>query len=282
MIIVSMSVRQLKDEFNRILEDRQKEKQVTSSRMEEQYKRWRSVSQKYTHEIKSALKKQNIDIDMIRAVRPKFEEDIDQIKTKLELPTENKQMMTNLYLLPLVKLPFYVSSPTQTGYDIQQVKLSRADSGSGWGCGARVFIPPMEIDWWYWYIPEKNGYYSIEGFEPFNGYYIARAFDGFWDCKSVHLKITSSARVYQYDIPFRNWQFPLFNIERDNINEYGRLDLAYPFSFAETVGADPLYICVSQTFDVIANGDDSYGELNFEMGTANFISAPPLIISPPP
>jgi hypothetical protein len=68
-----MSVRQLKDEFNRILEDRQKEKQVRSSRMEEQYKRWRSVSQKYTHEIKSALKKQNIDIDMIRAVRPKFE-----------------------------------------------------------------------------------------------------------------------------------------------------------------------------------------------------------------
>lgn len=160
------------------------------------------------------------------------------------------------------------------GYNPGNIDLSVYANGSGsgiFGTGAGSFT--VYMDWWFTYRPTTNRNYAHTIYVPFNGFYIVRADDGFWDSKEAHARIDLTAVGYQY-----NYKAPgstnVFDMKSQNINVNDRFDGWRTMYYSDLLGADQAYLRLTASYYVYARGGGSTAQLNFSDGDANYMGVP--------
>ena len=158
-----------------------------------------------------------------------------------------------------------------------KIKFKDTSTGDGWGCWAVASGPPPTFTVWYFFVPDQTATWELTAITTFHGFYILRADDGIFTCKSAEVHAEVKLDVFQYF-----WKSsPVFkpvNVEDDNVNTtqtYNSTQFNWD-NFSLKAG-DPVWVKVSISLDAFANGGGSYAELNFSDGTANFIE--PLFLS---
>ncbi|MCZ2404607.1 hypothetical protein IV498_15825, partial [Paenarthrobacter sp. Z7-10] len=160
------------------------------------------------------------------------------------------------------------------GYNPGSIDASVVANGGGsglFGTGAGSFT--VYMDWWFTYRPTENRNYSHTVSVPFNGFYIVRADDGFWDSKEAHARIDLSAVGYQYNYKATG-SANVFDLSNDNINVNDRFDGWRTLYYSDLLGADQAYLRVTTSLYVYARGGGSTATLNFSDGAANYLGVP--------
>lgn len=160
------------------------------------------------------------------------------------------------------------------GYNPGNIDARTSASGSGsglFGTGAGSFT--VYVDWWFTYRAPQNRNYSHSIYVPFNGFYIVRADDGFWDSKEAKVRIDLSAVGYQYNFKASS-STNVLDLSDDNINVNDRFDGWRTMYYAQLLGADQAYLRVTAALHVYARGGGSHAQLNFSDGNANFLGVP--------
>ena len=138
--------------------------------------------------------------------------------------------------------------------------------GSGWGCSGGVGSNTQIVKWGFWFKPTQSRFYSIKPRFNFNGYYIAKANDKWYNCKNTQLQVAMRTQVHQY-----NWKslssVNILNINSGNINVNKRLDDARFTNYNALLGKnDWTYIECSVKLRVRAQGAGSYAKIDFSTG----------------
>lgn len=163
--------------------------------------------------------------------------------------------------------------PTNPG----QIDIKDSDSGSGTGCWATAYPPPMIAVVYFYFVPDRTATWELTAVTAFHGFYIARADDGIFSCKNAKARLTAKIDAYQY-----HWQgeqtYKLIDINDDDINVNRNYDST---KFLSTTlglrGGDPVLARLQVWVEAYASGGGSYSEVNFSDGAANYIE--PLFLS---
>lgn len=165
------------------------------------------------------------------------------------------------------------------GYNPGTIDASCYANGSGsgiFGTGAGSFT--VYMDWWFTYNAPENRNYAHTVQVPFNGFYIVRADDGWFDSKEAKVNISLSASGYQY-----NYKPTVTNnvlsVSDDNINVNDRFDGWRTMYYSDLLGADRAYLLVTAALYVYARGGGSTAQLNFADGNANYLGVPWVYVS---
>jgi len=160
------------------------------------------------------------------------------------------------------------------GYNPGNIDASCFANGSGsglFGTGAGSFT--VYVDWWFSFTAPQNRNYSHTIQVPFNGFYIVRADDGWFDSKEARVNISLTSRGYQY-----NYKPAVTNnvlsVGNDNINVNDRFDGWRTMYYSDLLGADRAYLLVTAALYVYARGGGSTAQLNFADGSANYLGVP--------
>lgn len=150
--------------------------------------------------------------------------------------------------------------------------------GGGMGCVGGVGSNTQTVYWTFWFKPKASRFYSIKPRFQFNGYYIAKANDKWYNCKNTQVKISANTQVYQY-----NWKHKdgvnLVNINKGNVNINKRLDDSRFTNYSALLGKnDWAAVVCSARFYVRAQGGGSYAKNDFSTG-ANKVRVPYVIVS---
>jgi len=150
--------------------------------------------------------------------------------------------------------------------------------GSGYGCTGGVGSNTQIVTWGFWFRPTQSRFYSVKPKFVFNGYYIAKANDKWYNCKNTKVQVSMRTRVYQY-----NWKslssVDILNISSQNININKRLDDSRFTNYNALLGKnDWAYIQCSVKLYVRAQGSGSYAKNDFSVG-ANKVCVPYVIVS---
>ena len=150
--------------------------------------------------------------------------------------------------------------------------------GAGWGCTGGVGANTQIVKWGFWFKPTQSRFYSIKPLFVFNGFYIAKANDKWYNCKHTRLQVAMRTRVYQY-----NWKpmssTNILNINSQNININKRLDDARFTNYNALLGKnDWAYVEASVRLYVRAQGGGSYAKNDFSVG-ANKVCVPYVIVN---
>ena len=123
----------------------------------------------------------------------------------------------------------------------------------------------------YSFIPNVTGTWSFMSALEFHGFYRVYADDSWWNSRDARVQLDVSITAGQYFVGAGNKQTVL-KIEDDNINTFGFYDniVSLDYSFPLRAG-DPATVYLTISVEAYAHGDDSYAELNFADGFANFI-----------
>ncbi len=149
--------------------------------------------------------------------------------------------------------------------------------GGGWGCiGGRASIG-RSLDWWYSFRPRKTKFYAIQPTVVYNGFYIVKANDKWYNCKYAKAKIDIKVNVYQYN--WKGWSsWNVLNVADDNISVNRRFDTARRVNYAALLRKyDRTWVRVRTSLYVYAKGSGSYAKLDFNAGS-NKICAKPLYV----
>lgn len=158
-----------------------------------------------------------------------------------------------------------------------QLKVKDISRGDGWGCWATASGPPPTFTVWYYFIPDRTATWELTAITVFHGFYILRADDGIFTCKSAEVHTEVKLEAFQYF-----WKsspvFKLIDIDDDNINATKTYDSTqFNWDNFSLKAGDPVWVKVSISLDAFANGGGSYAEINYSDGTANYIE--PLFLS---
>lgn len=154
-------------------------------------------------------------------------------------------------------------------------------SNGGWGCWAVASGPGPRAVFWYYLVPQSSGPWWFWAYTGVHGFYIVRADDSWYNCKTARVRITGSVDVWQTGHWFGRRDFPVLSEGGDNINRYGRVDTAAWFQYPGPVGAgDPVWVKVTVQLDAFANGGGAYAEVNCSEGNGNYLE-PILLIAGP-
>lgn len=148
-------------------------------------------------------------------------------------------------------------------------------SGGGWGWGGSgAGSYQVWADWGYWYFVPETRFYGITTHDTFRGYYIVRAFDDWWISAYSRAVVSMWTNVWQYN--WKGWSsVNVLDIGGDNVNTTNRFDTDRHFySGALLAGGDWAFIRSTIGLYVYARADGSYSELNFAIGSANYLAAP--------
>ena len=160
------------------------------------------------------------------------------------------------------------------GYNPGNINASCFANGSGsgvFGTGAASFA--VYMDWWFTFNAPANRNYAHTVYVPFNGFYIARADDGWFDSKQAKLSISLSATGYQYNYK-PTGTANVLSVGNDNINVNDRFDGWRTMYYSDLLGADRAYLRVTAKLYVYARGGGSTAQLNFSTGDANHLGVP--------
>lgn len=150
-------------------------------------------------------------------------------------------------------------------------------SGAGMGCVGGVGQNTQTATWVFWFRPTQSRFYTINPRFVFNGYYIAKANDKWYNCKNAKVRITAETQAYQY-----NWKHSdgvnLINISSGNININKRLDDVRYTNYSALLGKDDwaAVVCRVRLY-VRAQGGGSYAKNDFSTG-ANKLAVPHVIV----
>lgn len=161
-----------------------------------------------------------------------------------------------------------------SGYNPGNIDLWVSCKGSGSGIfGTGSCSGTLVMDWWFSFQAPTNKNYGHTIYVPFNGFYIIKADDGFWDSKHAKARIDISAVGYQYNYKTKATT-NVFDLGGGNINVNDRYDGYRRTYYSQLLGADRAYLRVSAIFHVYARGGGSVSQLNFSAGNANYIGVP--------
>ncbi|MDQ0095389.1 hypothetical protein [Paeniglutamicibacter psychrophenolicus] len=165
------------------------------------------------------------------------------------------------------------------GYNPGNINASCYANGGGsgiFGTGAASFS--VYMDWWFTFRAPENRNYSHQVYVPFNGFYIVRADDGWFDSKEAKVNISLTARGYQYNYKPAG-SANVLSVGNDNINVNDRFDGWRTMYYADLLGADQAYLLVSARLYVYARGGGSTAQLDFSTGNANYLGVPLVYVS---
>ena len=149
--------------------------------------------------------------------------------------------------------------------------------GAGWGCIGGRARRRVCVDWWYSFRPQWTKWYNAVSRVYYNGYYVVKANDKWYNCKYARADVDILMNAYQY-----NWKgqskWNVLHVAGSNISVHRRFDAVrrtnYPVLLRKK---DRAWIKVRTCLDVYAKGGGSYAELNFSTGS-NQIRAPWLYV----
>ena len=154
---------------------------------------------------------------------------------------------------------------------------NRAKGGGG-GCIGGVGQNTQTVYWTFWFKPEANRFYSIKPRFQFNGYYIAKANDKWYNCKNTRVRVSARTQAHQYNWKHRD-SADLVNISSGNININKRLDDTRFTNYSTLLGrGDWTAIVVSVQIAVRAQGGGSYAKNDFSTGH-NKVCVPYVVVS---
>ena len=165
------------------------------------------------------------------------------------------------------------------GYNPGNIDASCWASGAGsglFGTGAGSFT--LYMDWWFTFRAPENRNYAQTIYVPFNGFYIVRADDGWFDSKEAKVNISMTARGYQYNYKPAG-SVNVLSTGDDNINVNDRFDGWRTMYYSDLLGADQAYLLLSVALYVYARGGGSNAQLNFADGNANYLGVPLVYVS---
>lgn len=150
--------------------------------------------------------------------------------------------------------------------------------GSGGGCIGGRASNTQRARWIFWFKPGQSRFYAIKPRFDFNGYYIAKANDKWFNCKSTQVKITAMTNVYQYN--WKGWHsVDMVNINSQNINQNRRLDDRRYTNYSALLGkGDWAAVVCDVKLYVRAQGGGSYAKNDFATG-ANKVSVPFVVVN---
>ncbi len=292
---------EIERQFREFHEATTKEYDDRVQQWKKQVEKQRPLLQADEKEMRDSLKKSNIDIDLLdkrikrssddlqahlKTVRPGF------INRPSLLAADFKQRSLEAATLPGSRrhlFPPYAASlmardksylagidgemgnpwifPSNPG----QIKFKDTSSGDGWGCWAVATPPPPTFNIWYFFVPDQSATWELTAITGFHGFYILRADDGIFTCKSAEVHTEVKLDVFQY-----YWQsspvFKLIDIVEDNVDTAQNYDSTqFNWDDFSLKAGDPVWVMVTITIDAFANGGGSYAEMNYSDGTANFI-----------
>jgi hypothetical protein len=146
-------------------------------------------------------------------------------------------------------------------------------AGNGWfGSGAGSY--QVWAEWGYWYYVPTSKFYGVTMHDQFRGFYIVRSFDDWWISAYSRAVVSMWTNVWQYN--WKGWSsVNVLDVGGDNIDVNQRLDTDRHFySTALLAGGDWAYIRSVIGLYVYARAGGSYSELNFAIGSANYLAAP--------
>lgn len=137
--------------------------------------------------------------------------------------------------------------------------------------------PYPEFSILFTFVPATTATYQLTAVVAFNGFYILRSDDSWWNCRYASVKLTVDMRVHQYgDMPWQ--ETVLLDVGASNADETISYDLTKFFDYSAALrGGDPVVVTVKGTVEASAHGAGAYAELNFSDGNANHIR--PLFLS---
>lgn len=303
------SKNEIQERLENFAKERDAEIQAELKISEEEAEKYAKKRTVYVNKFSDILKEQGINFDAIISLNsqndPSLKDEIEQlrnrVKTTSHLPSTRSSSINHLMshlindnsshaiaaepMIPRLCMIHY-----QWGEGINSIpcfivctdpvraKVSRFGTG-GWGCIQQPQpYPAMIVDWWFDLWPQTpKSAFVVE--EMFNGFYVVRAFDGFWDCKNSTVVIDTDISANQ-----NGWQpkssYPILQDGGDNINKSKRFDENRVFLYTPSVPIQKeviTYLRVTQNFTILPDGDGSYSELNFGEGDANFIPIPSVV-----
>jgi hypothetical protein len=128
------------------------------------------------------------------------------------------------------------------------------------------------------FIPATTGTYEMTGILGFHGFYLLRADDGFFSCRSAEVSLTVDMNVHQYvDAGWKTFPKFLDRVEQ-NVNEISNFDRTGFFDYTTPLRAgDPVVVTLRGHVFSGSWGGYTHAELNFADGNANYVE--PLFLS---
>ncbi|GLR70246.1 hypothetical protein [Agaribacter marinus] len=150
--------------------------------------------------------------------------------------------------------------------------------GGGGGCIGGVGRNTQTVYWTFWFKPKVSRFYSIKPRFQFNGYYIAKANDKWYNCKNTRVRVSARTQAHQYNWKHRD-SVDLININSSNININKRLDDNRFTNYSTLLGKnDWTAIVCSVQLQVRAQGGGSYAKNDFSTG-ANKVCVPYVVVT---
>jgi hypothetical protein len=151
------------------------------------------------------------------------------------------------------------------------INLSAKNSGNGVFAFGGYILYGAEYDLWYTFVPPSTGTYQIRPTLDFHGFYMLKADDKWWNSKHAEVELHLLIDVYQY-----NWigkqKYMVVDERKTNGKKNERVDETHSFShYADLASGDIAVILVRLKMEARAKGNGSYAEINFELGSANYI-----------
>jgi hypothetical protein len=146
--------------------------------------------------------------------------------------------------------------------------------GGGWGCTDGTGSNQQWAEFGFWFRPSVSKFYSIIPYIQYRGFYIVRANDEWYNCKSAQVRISQWVNVHQYN--WKGWKSEnVLDVSSQNINVNKRFDDNRTMYTSYLLGGgDWAFIRCTIGLYVRAQGDGSYAENNFSTGNANHLCVP--------
>ncbi len=299
-IPIMMLEEDVKKDLENLVKKRDLEVKAEETMINSEVERKAKRNQSYSNTMFTELKKQNIDIDAIISIEKSrvqgSKNEREKIRSQLINSTLDEAFITppfpfeeahsawyeDVFLKPVYTKVYRGSKTITEGYGIGDVRagLLMEGEGIGWPFAA-ASVGPLKIDRYFTFIPPKTGFYSLQIFQPYNGFYRAYADDGFLTSNHTEVRIESIFKAKQY-----YWhpetRVKIKSVKGYHVDAVGRIDNVFQSYYQDTFsGGDVVELLVTQELDCWANGDGSVAEINFKDGISNVLHAPFLNVIPP-
>lgn len=152
--------------------------------------------------------------------------------------------------------------------------------GAGSGLfGTGVGETSIEVDFWFYFVPNAARFYSFNPYTYYRGFYIVKSDDSWYNSHYARVVLSSHVNVFQYN--WKGWN-SVNELDRgdDNINVNQRFDTVRNHYYSAILGAnDGTWILNRIKLWVYARGSTAYSKLDFGTGAGNWITCPYLYVS---
>lgn len=146
--------------------------------------------------------------------------------------------------------------------------------GAGGGCIGGVGKITSYAEFGFWFKPTVSRFYSIRPHFQFRGYYIVKANDKWYNCKSARVTVAAQTNCHQYN--WKGWNsVDVLNVGGSNINVNRRFDDdRHTYNSYLLAAGDWAYIRARVKLYAYAKGNGSYAKNDYSTGTANKLCVP--------